>query len=121
MVFHDLRCLACDARENDVLLDGGAPFPPCQLCGGARTWVPARLNTDAWGQSTYVSSLDREFASRSDLRKYLSDNGLREAGDRVGGARNESHLRLGRATSYPGQVTRTSTGEQTAGRPRRAG
>lgn len=120
MRIHDLRCESCGAIETDVFVYGDG-FPTCGLCGGPRTWVPAAVRTDAWGSPTYVTSLDREFASRSDLRKYLRENGLSEAGDRVGGARNESHLHLGRAFSYAGQTERVSTAERSAGRPRRAG
>lgn len=83
---HDLRCLACDRIEQNVVVEGEA-FPECGWCGGERDWVPTRVNTDIWGQPTYVRSLDREFSGRSELRQFLKANGLQEAGDKVNGAR----------------------------------
>jgi len=119
VIIHDLRCLQCGAIATDVPCvrreDGG--FPLCPLCGGTRTWIPAKLNTDIWGSGQYVTSLDREFGSKSELRAHLRENGLSEAGDRVGGARNESHLNLGKTYSYNGQVGRATQAEN-AGRKR---
>jgi len=118
VIIHDLRCLACGAVEQDVLVPSNDAFTLCPLCGGERDWVPAKLNTDAWGSPQYVASLDREFASKSDLRKHLKENGLQEAGDRVGGARNESHLGLGKGYSYRGQARRATAAENAGRRPR---
>lgn len=89
---HDLRCKACARLELDVVV-GDRPYPECPECGGERDWSPARVNTDLWGQSRVIASLDREFGSRSDLRRYMKENGLQEAGDKVGGARNEDRMR----------------------------
>lgn len=115
MIVHDLRCKHCNEVEENVLCAADqvskGKFPPCSKCRGNRTWVPARINTDLWGQSTYVASLDREFGSKSELRAHLKANGLSEAGDRVGGARNESHLGLGKTFSYRGQGSRTTASE----------
>lgn len=106
---HDLRCVECGAFEADVLVDGDG-FPACRSCGGERTWVPSRVNTDIWGSPTYVKSLDMEFGSRSDLRAYLKQNGLQEAGDKVGGARtfrSPDHPKgTGKAYRYKGDVTK---------------
>lgn len=114
MIVHDLRCNYCGKVEADVLCASNevakGRFPLCQ-CGGDRTWVPSRVNTDITGGSFYVKSLDREFDSKSDLRSHLKANGLSEAGDRVGGARNESHLNLGKTFSYRGQGSRTTASE----------
>lgn len=99
---HDLRCKACQRMELDVIVFE-RPYPECPECGGARDWVPARLNTDEWGQSRFIASLDREFASKADLRAYQKANGLLEAGDKVGGARNEDRLR---GTVFSGRMFR---------------
>ena len=88
MPIHDLRCKSCDQLELDVVVHD-RPYPPCERCGGERDWVPARLTTDEWGQSRYFKSLDMEFRHKSDLRAYMKKNHIREAGDRVGGSRNE--------------------------------
>jgi len=118
VILHDLRCTTCEAEELDVPIVGGV-FPPCD-CGGKREWIPRRFATDITGGPFHSTSLDREFDSKSSLRAYLKQNGLQEAGDRVGGARNESHLRLGKSYSYKGQVGRATQAES-AGRRGRAG
>lgn len=106
---HDLRCVECQAIELDVYV--GDPFPPCPNCGGERTWIPSRVNTDIQGGPKYYASLDATFDSKSDLKTYLKANGLSEAGDKKGGARNESHLNLGKTFSYRGQASRTTASE----------
>ena len=118
MIIHDLRCLSCGTVEPDVPCESGR-YPSC-VCGGARTWVPTRFNTDITGGPIYMRSLDREFDSKSSLRSYLKENGLQEAGDKVGGARNESHLNLGKGFSYKG-MSRRATAAESAGRKPRAG
>lgn len=97
---HDLRCKSCMRVEIDVVVFE-RPYPECPECGGPRDWVPSRLNTDEWGQSRFIASLDREFDSKSALRAYRKANGLLEAGDRVGGARNEDRLR---GTVFSGEM-----------------
>lgn len=97
---HDLRCKACQRMELDVIVFE-RPYPECPECGGARDWVPARVNTDEWGQSRFIKSLDLEFGSKGELRSYMKSNGLLEAGDKVGGARNEDRLR---GTVFTGNV-----------------
>lgn len=113
---HDLRCLSCDRIEQDVLVEG-EEFPFCGRCGGKRDWVPAQVRTDIWGRSTYIRSLDQEFGSKSELRSYLKQNGLQEAGDRVGGS--TSTIRIpdrmvprgtGKAYRYRGDVTKIPKG-----------
>lgn len=89
---HDLRCRRCERLELDVAV-GDRPYPACPECGGDRDWVPSRLNTDEWGQSRFIRSLDREFSSKSELKAYLKANGAYEAGDKVGGARNEDRFK----------------------------
>lgn len=110
MIIHDIRCKGCGAIETDVPVRDG-DYGTCPLCGGARTWLPSRVNTDVWGSSRYVASLDMEFSGKDDLRRHLKANGLEEAGDRQGGARNESHLGLGKGYSFGGQAVRRTAAE----------
>lgn len=86
MPIHDLACDACDTFLENVPVVSGA-FPACESCGREMRWVPTKMNTDEWGQSRYIKSLDREFSSKGELRRYLKKNNLMEAGDPVGGAR----------------------------------
>ena len=106
MPIHDLRCTRCKLLEVDVIVSE-RPYPRCPACDGERDWVPAKVVTQEWGQSRYFKSLDKSFSSRSEFRKYLKANHCEEAGDKVGGARNEDHLRLGKSFSYGGQAKRS--------------
>lgn len=105
MPIHDLRCKRCGLLEVDVVVSE-RPYPRCPSCGGERDWQPSKVTTHEWGQSRYFKSLDRAFSSRSELRSYMRENQCEEAGDKVGGARNEDHLRLGKSFSYAGQASR---------------
>jgi hypothetical protein len=96
--------------EPDVATQAGC-YTPCPFCGGARTWLPTRVNTDIWGGSKFVKSLDKEFSGKDELRRYLKDTGLEEAGDRVGGARNEGHIGIGKGYSFDGQAVRRTSAE----------
>lgn len=99
----------------DVLVEGDG-FPACRNCGGERTWIPSRVNTDIWGQPTYIRSLDMEFSNKSDLRSYLKANGLQEAGDKVNGARTfrvperQAKKGTGKAYRYAGDVKKIPKG-----------
>lgn len=110
-IIHDLRCIQCDIIYEDVHCVSGQPFPRSPCCQAEQRWVPSKLNTDITGGPVYYKSLDREFASKSELKGYLKSKGLSEAGDKVGGARNESHLNLGKGFSYSGQSSRTTASE----------
>lgn len=106
MPVHDLLCTAGHIEENVPVR--GRPYPPCR-CGAPRDWMPTKCNTDEWGQSRYFKSLDRTFGSKSELRQYMKEHHAQEAGDKVGGARNEDHLRLGKAFSFSGQTNRSTS------------
>jgi len=91
MPIHDLRCVACGKVEVDQIVFD-RPYPLC-TCGGDRDWVPAKMTTDSWGGPRFVNGIDRYFDSRSDLKAYMRKNGVLEAGDRVGGARNNDGMK----------------------------
>lgn len=82
-------------------------FPPCPKCGCATTWRPTKLTTD-------VYSVPREdtvngtgmYSSHRELTRKMKERGWEPAGDKVGGARNEEHLKLGKSFSYDGQETK---------------
>lgn len=123
-VLHDIRCTECSWEQVGAYVDPSA-FPPCEECGEPTTWVPRGFFTDMrepvynhatgqWHSSTREA--DMEVARL--CRKYSDETGIRleasSAGDKVGGARNETRLR-GTAASYAGQRSRRSTGERAAG------
>jgi hypothetical protein len=112
MPIHDLRCDRCGRIDQDVALRGTRR---CPSCGRKMTIDFSRwrtVNTDIWGHPQYIASMPGEGPrgdgtfSRSELKAWMRTNGMREAGDRVGGARNEEHLHLGKSYSYKGQGKR---------------
>lgn len=102
---HDLICKCCSDVERDVIIETDA-YPRCPKCDGERGWLPAKLVTDEWGGPRHIRSLDMTFSSKSELRSYMRAHRLQECGDKEGGARNESHLNLGKKFSYAGQDRR---------------
>lgn len=94
----DTRCDSCDRVFVDVWSD---ERPRC--CGRETVWSPTVPHTDEWGSPrTYLHIRDEPFSSRSELAAYAKAHGMRlgESNDRVGGARNEDHLHLGRIFSF---------------------
>ena len=73
--------------------------------------VPQPFHADAWGAPKWVGGIEQRFDSKSEWRRELRRQGLSEAGDRVGGARNEEHLNLGKGFSYAGQGSRKTSSE----------
>jgi len=66
-------------------------------------------NTFEWGGPRQYRELREEpFSSRSELNSWAKSNGLEPMGDKVGGARNEDHRRLGKLHSYKGAPTKRS-------------
>ena len=105
-IIHDLRCPNCD----DIVLSHYMEpdqFPPCQGCGATMTWIPTKVSTDIWGAPRQDTINDTgESTSRRELEKKMKAKGFEPAGDKVGGARNESHLNLGKHYSYAKQTKR---------------
>lgn len=108
MILRDLYCPGCDKTERDQFIED-EEYPPCGRCGKRmKNWI-TKVNTDTWGGPQYHPALDMHFASKSDLRKYMKERKLVEAGDKVGGARNEDYLGLGKRFSYEGKLNRSGT------------
>lgn len=84
---------------------------PCERCRKPMLRVPQKFHADAWGGPRWVGGLEQTFDSKSEWRRELRSKGLIEAGDRVGGARNEDHLNLGKGFSYAGQGTKKTNAE----------
>lgn len=61
-----------------------------------------------WGGPRQIRTMREEpFSSKGDMKAWCKERGLEEAGDKVGGARNEDHRDLGTLYSYPGAPTRS--------------
>lgn len=87
MPIYDLLCGNGHEFEAYCRMD---ECPTC-VCGADTRRVPSLPARFEWGGPKFVKSLDREFSSRSELRKEMKRLGLSEAGDRVGGARAETY------------------------------
>ena len=112
-VRHDLRCLACGAREADAMVDP-AQVPPCGSCGGERRIVFDRwstVHTDLFATPRYSDASGRWHSSQREKERFMRERGFEPCGDRKGGARPEHTIR-DTAFSYAGQRTRQSTRER---------
>lgn len=100
-VMHSYYCKQCDALERDRWSND---VPEC--CGEAMSiaFLPAaHKNTEEWGGPRHIPTLrDEPFGSRSELKQFCRDNhlALGASAEKVGGARNEGHLNLGRVYSF---------------------
>lgn len=119
-VLHDIRCTLCEAEREGVYVDIKA-FPACTACGGPTTWIPRGFSTDlhepvfnhATGQY-HGRARDAELEVARQCRALTDRTGIvveaTPAGDRVGGARNETRM-AGTVYGYRGQGSRRSPGE----------
>jgi hypothetical protein len=110
MPIYVFACDPCGVEYLEAVYPMGHE-EPCKHCGKPMLKVPQTFHADAWGGPKYVQSLDQSFDSKSELRSEMKRQGLSEAGDPVGGARNESHLNLGKGFSYKGQASRKTSAE----------
>lgn len=97
-VLHDYYCRECDRLEFDQW-----SAPTC--CGAQMSIAILKVNSPEWGSPrTYLHLRDEPFHSRSELESYARENkmALGASAEKVGGARNEDHLNLGKKFSYAG-------------------
>ena len=99
MPLYQWRCPSCGRMTGVEFADHDA-LRTC--CGVAMRKVPQVFHHDAWGGPRYIRSLDRTFTDHAELKTYQEVNGIRQApsADKHGGARNESHLGLGKLYSF---------------------
>ena len=107
---HDIRCTRCQTVALDVVIENHV-YPPCTLCGGKTSWIPAKVTTDLFGTPQYSDAAGRFFSSQREKEKYMAERGYYGKGDKDHGARVDLSIR-GTGFSYPGQGSRTSTGER---------
>lgn len=97
-VLHDYFCRECERVEFDK-------WAPPVCCGDHMCIAFRTLHTTEWGSPrTYLHLRDEPFNSRSELESYCKQNNmaLGASAEKVGGARNEDHLNLGKKFSYSG-------------------
>lgn len=98
-VMHTYACPHCDTLFPDRWTDD----PPVCCGEEARIAFVKPTHTDEWGGPRQILNLrDEPFGSRSELNTFLRENhlALGASAEKVGGARNESHLNLGRIYSF---------------------
>lgn len=98
-VMIDTVCLSCGHEFVDAWSD---EIPEC--CGNETRRQFTSLHTDEWGgPRTFLHLRDEPFSSRSELRDWAKSQGmaLGASSEKVGGARNEEHLNLGKIYSIP--------------------
>ena len=107
MARHDFYCPRCDSEQYDVYVTDAMVcarlFPACQNCGtGTRiSWARGLApSTDVLGVEKYSDALGGTYTSQRDLDQKMKAAGFEPCGDKVGGARNESHLNLGKKFSF---------------------
>lgn len=99
-VLHAYYCPRCNEEELDRWSDD---VPSC--CGKPMRVQFTKVNTPEWGSPrTYLHLRDEPFSSRGELDAYAKANGmgLGASAEKVGGARNEEHLNMGKKYSYKG-------------------
>jgi hypothetical protein len=110
-VVHDIRCVRCDAVRRDVPIVKQR-YPRCE-CGGRMDWIPFVPKTDVKGGPTWSWACGDYVTSSRERDARMRAKGFEPSGDKVGGARDEGHLNLGKTTSFAGQsVRRTLTRER---------
>lgn len=93
-------CRECDSPNVQAWSDD---VPEC--CGETMRVAITRVNSPEWGSPrSYPHLRDEPFESRSELNRFARDNNLAlgARSEKVGGARNESHLNIGKKYSYAG-------------------
>lgn len=111
---HDLRCAECGTVTLDVVVENHV-YPPCILCGGKTTWIPAKMTTDLFGTPQYSDATGDFNSSQREKEKKMAGLGFYPKGDKDHGARVELSIKR-TGFSYPGQGSRQSTAERAASR-----
>jgi hypothetical protein len=98
-VMHTMGCRKCNAVFPDQWTDD----PPVCCGEEAQVIFVKPTYTEEWGGPRQILNLrDEPFGSRSELNTFLRENNLAlgASAEKHGGARNESHLNLGRIYSF---------------------
>lgn len=103
-VLHDIWCRECDETVEEIV--DPKKVPRCH-CGGTRQVVYLQAPyTDVYGSEQWDSRNEISFTSETERRKKMKELGPgfepSPSADKHHGARNESHLNLGKTFSYPG-------------------
>ena len=107
MPVHDLYCRGCDAEKRNVEASVDS-MPTC--CGAEMRvdWSHGKApSTDVYGSRRWNEAVGDYVGSTREAETTMRLAGFEPAGDRVGGARNEDHMGLGKVYSYSEQTNRT--------------
>lgn len=110
MPLFDFVCPRCDITQEILFFGSETHHADCDRCGKPMEKQMPLIHTPEWGGPQFDHAAQRQFGSRSEQQSYWKQNGFREAGDKVGGARNEDNLKLGKTiVSDPKLKTRRSS------------
>ena len=92
MPLYVAACLECEEEWEFVSPVSERNEQRC-VCGGSTRLVPQPFATDVCGSEQSSDVLGISWRSTREREQKMKAIGYDPAGDRVGGARNESHLR----------------------------
>lgn len=96
MPLFDFECEQC-GRVNEILFFSNEEQKAnCDLCSAPMRKLMPLVNTPEWGGPRWDDAQQTTFSSRGEKDAYYKGLGYEPAGDKVGGARNEDHLHLGK-------------------------
>ncbi len=122
MPLFDMECPKCEGVEEVFFLAREEHTAECSMCNEPMRKLPSLVNTSEWGSPQWDDAAQQRFGSRSERDQHYKALGYEPAGDKVGGARNEDHLHLGkRIVSDPKVKTRKTSAfaNQTGDRSKR--
>ncbi len=101
----DYECDRCGHTEEHLL--GAGEVPTCSRCDGTMSVIFLKAPyTDVYGSEQFDSKNEISFTSETERRRKMKDLGPgfepAPSADKHHGARNESHLNLGKTYSYRG-------------------
>ena len=108
---NDFQCKSCGHEEEQFLFHYEDPNP-CPKCGaGVNLVIRKAPFTDVYGSEQWDAKNEISFTSETERRSKMKNLGPgfepSPSADKHHGARNESHLRLGKKFSFPGQARRS--------------
>ena len=112
----DLFCTGCGKDYPDVLCTW-KDYGKCITCASPLDWRPTWNGATGglYGSPLFSDATGQYHSSQHEKEMVMAKKGYYPAGDPVGGARKDHTLKH-TAISFPGQSSRTSTGERSRSR-----
>jgi len=114
MALNDFYCRACDRELRNVELPADSR-PECCAQPMRVDWSHGQApHNDVYGSPKWNEAVGDFVGSTREADTAMRLAGFEPAGDRVGGARNEDHMGLGKVFSYSDQTRRSSPTRRSA-------